>query len=178
MYSLSRVAARCLATAQRSLSSSIQTCGRIETEPPYLDAGGPDVPDYSLVNVQMKGYDFTVLEHYARWVHKTALNMGFDVEDSWATPCKKLLIQNYRPNTSKVEAEYNFNIYERTVQLADLPSTMAPLFIEVVQAGLPQGVEINVHEHMPEYTEVRYIPDLELRDLYKQLYDLGGPSKK
>ncbi|KAK8732516.1 hypothetical protein OTU49_006794, partial [Cherax quadricarinatus] len=168
--------ARCTHMA-RSISCSVQRYS-IETEPPYLDAGGPEIPEYSLVNVQMKGYDFTVLEHYGKWVHNTALNMGLDVEDSWATPCQKLLIQNYKHKTAKVETEYNLQVYERTVQLADLTSVMAPLFIEVIQAGLPQGVKLTVQEHIPEHTQVRYIPDLELRDLHKQLTDLGGPSKK
>lgn len=46
-----------------------------------VQAAGPEVPEYNLVNVQMKGYDFTVLEHYGKWVHNTATNMGIDVED-------------------------------------------------------------------------------------------------
>nr|XP_053649870.1 39S ribosomal protein L48, mitochondrial-like [Cherax quadricarinatus] len=159
MFSVSKIAARCTHMAKRSISRSVQRYS-IETEPPYLDAGGPEIPEYSLVNVQMKGYDFTVLEHYGKWVHNTALNMGLDVEDSWATP-PKAFIQKYKNKT-----------------LADLTSVMAPLFIEVIQAGLPQGVKLTVQEHIPEHTQVRYIPDLELRDLHKQLTDLGGPSKK
>lgn len=39
-------------------------------------------------------------------------------------------------------------------QLAELPSIMAPVFIEVIQAGLPVGVELSVHEHNPEETQV------------------------
>lgn len=177
MFSVSRVAARCVQVTKRSISSSIQRF-RIQFEPPYLDAEGPEIPDYPQVNVQMKGYDFTVLEHYGKWVHNTALNMGIDVEDSWATPCQKFLVQTYKPRSTKVEAEYNLQKYVRTIQLADVPSVTAPLFIEIIQAGLPSGVELSVHEHIPEETEVRYIPDLELRNLYKQLHDLGGPSKK
>lgn len=147
-------------------------------EPPYLDAVGPEVPEYNLVNVQMKGYDFTVLEHYGKWVHNTALNMGLDVEDGWATPCEKFHIQTLKPRSTKVEADYYLQVYERDVQLADLPATMAPLFIELIQAGLPEGVELSVHEHQHEYTEHRFIPDLELRSLYNQLHEMGGPSKK
>lgn len=41
------------------------------------------MPEYSLVNVQIKGYDFTVLEHYGKWIHNIALNMGIDIEDGW-----------------------------------------------------------------------------------------------
>lgn len=163
--------------AKRYISS---TCQRlyIQEEPPYLDAAGPEVPEYSLVNVQIKGYDFTVLEHYGKWIHNTAHNMDIDVEDGWATPCEKLHIQTFKPRSNKVETDYYLQVYERNIQLADLPSIMAPLFMEVVQAGLPQGVELSIHEHQPEHTEIRYIPDLELRSLQNQLHDLGGPSKK
>lgn len=179
MASLSRVTGlvRCCQLARRSLSSTGQRL-HYKEEPPYLDAGGPEVPDYTLVNVQIKGYDFTILEHCGKWIHSTALNMGIDVEDGWATPCEKQHIQTFKPKSTKVEADYYLQIYERNIQLADVPSITAPLFLEVVQAGLPQGVELNVHEHQPEHTEIRYIPDLELRSLYNQLSDLGGPSRK
>ncbi|ROT82415.1 hypothetical protein C7M84_024418 [Penaeus vannamei] len=176
MFSISKITARCLPVAQRALSTTASRC-KISFEPPYLDAGGPDVPEFPLLNVQMEGYDFTVLEHYGKWVHRTALNMGIEVEDSWATPCEKIHIQTFKPRSVKVESEYDLHVYQRTVQLADVPSYLAPMFIEVAQAGLPEGVNLTVQEHMPEHTEVRFIPDLELKELKKQLDLLGGPSK-
>lgn len=42
---------------------------------------GPEIPLYDALNVQMKGYDFAVLEKFARYVHKTADRIGLDVED-------------------------------------------------------------------------------------------------
>lgn len=42
----------------------------------------PQVPVYERLNIQMKGYDFTVLEHYGKHVHKIALNMDIDVVDA------------------------------------------------------------------------------------------------
>ncbi|CAL4139292.1 unnamed protein product, partial [Meganyctiphanes norvegica] len=143
-----------------------------------LNAAGPQVPTYPPLNVSLKGYDFTVLEHYGKWVHNTALNMDIDVEDGWATPCKKLKIQNLRPGTSKMETEYMLNVYERNIKVLDLTSTLAGTFIEVIQAGLPEGVELSLREHTQLDTEIRYIPDLELKDLKSQLEELGGPSKK
>ncbi|XP_042885705.1 uncharacterized protein LOC122261935 [Penaeus japonicus] len=176
MFSISKIATRCFPVAQRSLSTTASRC-KVSFEPPYLDAGGPDIPEFPLLNVQMEGYDFTVLEHYGKWVHRTALNMGIEVEDSWATPCQKVHIQTYKPRSVKIESEYDLQIYQRTVQLADIPSYLAPLFMEVAQAGLPEGVNLTFQEHIPEHTEVRYIPDLELKELRKQLDLLGGPSK-
>ena len=49
----------------------------------FDQAGGPEVPEYNQVNVQIKGFDFTVLEHYGKWIHNTAQTMDIDVEDGW-----------------------------------------------------------------------------------------------
>ncbi|KAG0710573.1 39S ribosomal protein L48, mitochondrial [Chionoecetes opilio] len=151
-------------------------CAKVCVSP--QQAAGPEVPDYDAVNVQIKGYDFTVLEHYGKWIHSTAVHMGIDVEDCWATPCAKLHIQTFKPRSIKLQADYHLQVYERNIQLADLPSITAPVFLEVIQAGLPEGVELSMHEHEPEHSEIRYIPDLELRTLHNQLDELGGPSRK
>ncbi|KAK4321129.1 hypothetical protein Pmani_008074 [Petrolisthes manimaculis] len=169
---------RCVGAVKHCSLSTTALRSRVQFEPPYLDASGPEIPEYPQLNVQVKGYDFTVVEHYAKWVHNTALNMGIDVEDSWATPCEKYRIQTFKPKSTNVEADYHLQEYDRTVQLADLPSVVAPLFLEVIQAGLPTGVEISVHPHQPEHSQIRYIPDLELKTLQLQLHELGGPSKK
>lgn len=50
-------------------------------EPDYLDMLQPDVPEYEEVNVQMKGYDFAVLESFQTFVHNIAENMDIDVSD-------------------------------------------------------------------------------------------------
>ncbi|XP_066983237.1 large ribosomal subunit protein mL48 isoform X3 [Macrobrachium rosenbergii] len=164
----------CLASR---LLSVTQRCSSSQFDPPYLDVTVAEIPEYPLLNVQMKSQDFTVLEHYSKWVHKTALNMGIEVEDAWATPSEKFRIQTYKPQSTHLESEYKVQIYERTIQATDLSSILAPLFMEVIQHGLPDCVELTVQEHLPEHSEVRYIPDLELKELRAQLHDLGGPSK-
>jgi len=45
-------------------------------------------------------------------------------------------------------------------------------------ATVPEGVTIDVHEHQSEHELIRYIPDLELKDLKEQLTDMGGPSQE
>ena len=39
----------------------------------------PDV--YPLVNIQLKGYNFDILESYQSFVHNLAENMGIDVQE-------------------------------------------------------------------------------------------------
>jgi hypothetical protein len=50
--------------------------------------------------------------------------------------------------------------------------------LSAIVSSLPEGVTINVHEHLPEHDEVRYIPDLELMELTDTLTTMGGPTEK
>lgn len=141
-------------------------------EPEYLEHLKPKVPVYPLLNVQIKGYDFTVLETFGSYVHKTAVNMGIEVEDTWATPNLFQHVVTYKPFSTITENEYDLKIYERNIQLYNLASYIAPVFIEVIQTSLPEGVNLSVHPHREEDDEIRYIPDLDLIDLKKQLEEM------
>jgi len=50
-------------------------------EPDYLDMLKPDIPEYEEVNIQIKGYDFAVLESFQKLVHSIAENMDIEVSD-------------------------------------------------------------------------------------------------
>nr|SVE84060.1 EOG090X0MUO [Daphnia pulex] len=146
-------------------------------EPEYLDIQGPQVPLYEPLNVQIKSYDYTVLETFSSYIHKTAENLEIEVEDCWATPCQKYKIQTFKPFSTQVDNQYNLNLYERNVQVVDLPTTKAPLFFHVIQAALPEGVRMNVKLHDDTDELLRYVPDLELTQLKSELDAMGGPSK-
>jgi len=134
-------------------------------------------PRYDALNVQIKGYDFAVLEKFARHVHRTAGRIGLDVEDAWATPCQNFKVTQLKPESTVVEKEYRLNLYERNVQITDVPSTLLPVFVNIIEASIPPGVTTRIHPHLPEHTEVRYVPDLELKDLKKQLQERSEGKK-
>lgn len=50
-------------------------------------------------------------------------------------------------------------------------------FTELVQAALPQGVNLNVHEHQQEDEEIRYVPDYELKELKAELETISQRKK-
>lgn len=50
-------------------------------EPEYLDLLKPDIPEYEAINVQMKGYDFAILESFQKLIHTVAENMDIEVSD-------------------------------------------------------------------------------------------------
>nr|CAG4637552.1 EOG090X0MUO [Ceriodaphnia reticulata]SVE73355.1 EOG090X0MUO [Ceriodaphnia reticulata] len=146
------------------------------SSPTWVFRMGPQVPLYEPLNVQIKSYDFTVLETFSSYIHKTAENMGIEVDDCWATPCKKFKIQTFKPNSTQVDNQYYLNQYERNVQIVDLPTTTAPIFFTIIQAALPEGVEMKVKPHEDVDEELRYVPDLELKQLKSELDALGGPT--
>ncbi|XP_046388193.1 uncharacterized protein LOC124157498 isoform X2 [Ischnura elegans] len=131
-------------------------------------------PEY----LQIKGYDFPVLESFQGFIHRTAENMGIEVEDSWATPAQKLLVKKLKHDSSVVDCEYGLTLYERNVQIVDLSSTLGAIFFDVLHEALPEGVKVRIHEHLDEHEEVRYVPDFELIQLKTELETLGGPSKR
>ncbi|XP_060849083.1 uncharacterized protein LOC132928435 isoform X2 [Rhopalosiphum padi] len=147
-------------------------------EPDYLDMLKPDIPEYEKVNIQIKGYDFAILESFQKLVHTIAENMDLEVSDGWALPPKTINVKRFIANSENVETQYTLNVYERNIQVVDVPSTKLSLLIEVVEDSLPAGVKASIHRHTEEQETLRYIPDNELKTLKVQLEEMGGSRKK
>ncbi len=181
------------------------------------------MPLYEPLNVQIKSYDFTVLETFSGYIHKTAENMGIEVDDWYSAdkvcsknfviritivciffkPVGQHLAKNIRfkllnqmvprwtTSTTSINMKEMFRLdtslwgeqlsfylhgYFSYVQLIDLPATTAPIFFHIIQAALPEGVEMKVKPHEDADEELRYVPDLELKQLKSELDALGGPT--
>ncbi|CAG0919754.1 unnamed protein product, partial [Notodromas monacha] len=149
----------------------------------YFRALKPSIPQYDLVNVQLKGYDFRVLESYQKYVEKLAENFGVSVNDSWATPASKYRV-DVVSDANKVVDQLNLTKYERNVQFENLPACRAGLMLSLLKRTLPPGVELSVHEHLPEHEQIRMVPDFELLELKKwglcpfPVRFIGGPAQK
>ncbi|CAH1646664.1 unnamed protein product [Spodoptera littoralis] len=143
-------------------------------EPDYLISMEPDEPVYDCLNLQLKGYDFALLEAYQSQLHKYAEVMGIQVDECWATPAQKIKVQRFKPGGTAVDAEYNLNIYERNVQVTDVPAWALGTLLRVARALLPEGCTLRVHEHEIAHEEIRYVPDNQLIELKQQLQDMGG----
>lgn len=62
--------------------------------------------------------------------------------------------------------------------MLDVPSTDAQILIDIIQTNLPEGVTLTVKEHTVEDDDIRYIPDIELKNLRKELDEIKGqPSE-
>ncbi len=62
--------------------------------------------------------------------------------------------------------------------MLDVPSTAAQILIDIIQTNLPEGVTLTVKEHTVEDDDVRYIPDVELKNLRKELEEIKGPKEE
>merc|ERR1711997_1257874 len=147
-------------------------------EPEYLDATKhlPDV--YPLVNIQLKGPNFDVLESYQSFIHNLAENMGIDVPDSWATPSETLLAKTYDPNSTLVRDSCKVDIYERNVQVSNMRSIDAPILIDILRRTIPEGVELSVHKHEEEHYEARFIPDPFISGIRQELSEMEARHRQ
>lgn len=140
----------------------------------------PKFPQIESLNVQIKGYDFPLLESYQRFLHGVAEYLDLDVSDCYALPPQKTQVQRLRPNSTVIEAEYKLTTYERNLQLNNVDAPVFPQFLRIAQAALPEGVHLTVVEHTDDIEERRYVPDRDLLDLKAELERMGGatPTKK
>merc|ERR1712008_534952 len=141
-------------------------------EPEYLDSTShlPDV--YPLVNAQLKGHNFDILESYRSFVHNLAENMGIDVQDSWATASETFIAKTYDLNSTIIRDGCKVDIFERNVQVTNMRSIDAPILIDILRRTLPEGVELNVLQHQEEHYEARYIPDPFISGITQELAEM------
>ncbi|XP_012272042.1 39S ribosomal protein L48, mitochondrial [Orussus abietinus] len=138
-------------------------------EPDYLEVGKSKIPVYPTLNVQIKGYDFPLVENYQRFIHKLADNMNLQILDSWAVPPKELIVKRLKPHSSIVCAEYNLKVYKRNTQIENVPTTLYQILLRIMEATLPHGVTFNIEYFDPEKAKKKYVPDKELLDLKTEL---------
>ncbi|CAK5033503.1 unnamed protein product [Meloidogyne enterolobii] len=104
-------------------------------------------PDLQLINVKLKAFDFQMLEKFQVFVHWTAENFGFDVVECYPLAHKCEKIKEFRPNSVTISTEYELKTYARVVRIGPVPAIQLPLFVMMVQANAPVGVQVNIKEH-------------------------------
>ncbi|XP_059161068.1 uncharacterized protein LOC131944460 [Physella acuta] len=125
----------------------------------------PDIPEYKALHIVMRGYDFPVLESYAKYLHK-AVESIFKLEsDAWATPAKSTEVRTFHQNSSTVNEKYSLIKYDRTVMVENIPTTTVPILLQFIRRHCPQGVEVSLKEPSAEEEEARYVPDYQVKEL-------------
>lgn len=115
---------------------------------------------YDILNFRVQGYDCTLVEHFAQYAHNLARNMELHIFDNYAMPTKQTLVHTIQmPGTPEKEKVKDFNLqtHERVVQIQDLPATTAPIFTELLQLNLPEGVQMKIEPHTQLHYRERFI---------------------
>lgn len=127
---------------------------------------------YELVNLQLKGYDFVVLEKYQSYLHKTMRKMNINVVNAWSAPHQDILIENLGDKSTAVEHSHKIKIYERNIQMKEALVTKLPILIDIIHMTKPPGVSFNIHEHTSEDEDRIYFKDSVLEKLREELQEL------
>lgn len=141
---------------------------------PFADAPGQHtaIDSYKLLDLQIKGYDYVVLEKYQSYLHKTMKKMDFEVVKAWSVPHQELQFENLGDKTSAIENTYKIKIYERNLQMKNALTTKLPLLIDIINMTSPPGVSFSIVRHTDEEDDKIYFKDSVLQKLKEDLQEL------
>ncbi|CAF4966641.1 unnamed protein product, partial [Rotaria sp. Silwood1] len=101
-------------------------------EPPYLFE--TDLyPNYPLLAVSIRGYDYVVLEGYFRYIQKLAKSLDIKVPEAVAIPAKSSRVTILKPRSTQIDVEHHLNLYHRILKLAKVKATIAPILFECIR---------------------------------------------
>ncbi|ETE62809.1 39S ribosomal protein L48, mitochondrial [Ophiophagus hannah] len=109
---------------------------------------------YGTLNIVMTGYDVCLVEHYAQYVHRLCNKLSVKVVESYAMPTKTVELLLTGEHGSKIK---------------QLTATFSPIFLEIIQNNLPEGVHLLVKEHTEEDFRIRLKVRPELDELRAKL---------
>lgn len=141
-------------------------------EPAYLADLKPKVGYYELLNLQLRGYDFVVLEKYQSYLHKMMTKMNIKVVKAWSAPHQELQMQLLGDRNTSIEQEYRLKIYERNIQMKDALVTKLPLLIDIINITSPPGVSFSIDRHTEAEDDRLCFKDSILENLKAELEEL------
>ncbi|KAM9032714.1 39S ribosomal protein L48, mitochondrial [Sarcophilus harrisii] len=124
---------------------------------------------YGVLNVHLIAYDMTLVENYAKYVHKLCNDYSIKVEESYALPTKTMEVLQMQEQSNKMLLDSVLTTHERVVQISNLSSTFAAIFLEILQSNLPEGVNLSVREHTEEAYKERFKARPELEELLAKM---------
>lgn len=139
--------------------------------PPEIN-DGVKIDHYDLLDLQLKGYDFAVLEKYQSYLHRTMKKMDIHVTNGWSAPHQELQVETLRDLTTAVDNAYKLKIYERNLQMKDALVTKLSLLIDIIHMTSPPGVSFSIHRHSSSDDDRLYFRDSVLEKLKQDLQEL------
>ncbi|XP_074479188.1 large ribosomal subunit protein mL48 isoform X2 [Sebastes fasciatus] len=124
---------------------------------------------YGSLNVNVSGYDMTVVEHYSQYIHNLCNRLGIKVAESYALPTKSTEVMLMPEQGTKMYVDAVLKTHVRVVQLSSLNATLCPVFMDVLLKNQPEGVQLSVKEHTKDDFEARFKGRPELEGLIAQM---------
>ncbi|KAM4698918.1 large ribosomal subunit protein mL48 [Discoglossus pictus] len=121
--------------------------------------------EYGVLNLQVTGYNVTLVEHYAQYVHNLCNRLRVKVDESYAKPTKTKEMLLLQEQGTKMFVDATLTIHERVVQVSGLSATLAPIFLEVLMMNQPEGVQLAAKEHTEAEYQSRFKGRPELENL-------------
>jgi len=125
--------------------------------------------EYGTLNVQVSGFDMTVVEHYSQYIHKLSNRLGIKINESYALPTKTTEVMLMPEQGTKMYVDTILKTHLRVVQLRQLDSTLCSVFMEVLLKNQPEGVQLSIKPHSEEDYHARFKARPELEGLMSQL---------
>ncbi|XP_072333232.1 large ribosomal subunit protein mL48 isoform X1 [Scyliorhinus torazame] len=125
--------------------------------------------EYGVLNIQLNGYDMTLVEHYIQYIHRLCNQLKIRVEESYAMPTKSTEFSVLQEQGTKMNMEGVIQSHERIVQVSGLSSLLAPIVVEVLQTNQPEGVQLCIKEHTEADFNARFKARPELEGLMAQI---------
>lgn len=141
-------------------------------EPSYLDDLKPKVGFYELLSLQLKSYDFAVLEKYQSYIHRRMNKMSFNVINSCSVPCREIQVDLLTDRSTAIETSYNLKIYERNIIMKNALVTKLPILIDILHYTTPPGITFTIDRHTPADEDRLYFKDTVLEKLKVEFEEL------
>ncbi|XP_042562662.1 39S ribosomal protein L48, mitochondrial isoform X2 [Clupea harengus] len=125
--------------------------------------------EYGVLNVSVSGYDMTLVEHYAQYIHNLCNRLHISVDESYALPTKTTEVMIMQDKSTKMYVDAVLKTYERVVQISQLSAMFCPIFLEVLLKNQPEGVQLSVKDHTEADYQARYKARPELEGLIAQM---------
>lgn len=142
-------------------------------EPKYLDQIRPNVGYYKYLNLQLRGYDFVILEKYQSHLHRFMLNKIHMITSStWSTPHQEIKLDVLIDKSTAIDFTTNLRIYERNIQIKNALITKLPILLDYIHSTIPPGITFSIDRSSETDEKKLYFRDSVLDNLKVELQEL------
>jgi len=120
---------------------------------------------YGVLNFIVSGYDMSLVENFAGFVHRTMIKYNQDIIEVYALPTHDVLVKDATSNTNDLEKMINkltLQHYRRVVQIRNMEAITYPILLQILMHVVPQAVTLEIKEHSEEQVRERLQRSTEL----------------